>query len=384
MENTSPHRASAPVPASSLAPPGITGIPAADHDDPSTADREGAEGAPRTGMLDKLGTTTPDQRPKRRWRKVLILISVSVLVLAAGGIVAGWAYTRSLDKNVKRVDAFAGLPTDRPVQVVTKAMNMLLLGSDSRDPDSTAASRTDTIMLVHVDADHKHGYAISIPRDTWVFVPKSADGKNGNTMAKINAAYAWGGPSLTIQTVEKFTGVRIDHLVMIDFAGFKDVVDALGGVDMQVEKTITSIHPPFRKFTAGENHFNGAEALDYVRQRKQFPDGDFTRAKHQQAFLKDLLTKAASTGTLTDPLKLNNFLQAVSKSVTVDKSFDLISTALDLRNMRGSDVTFLTNPSAGTGTIDGQSVVRPDPAKDKALYDAVAHDKVAAWKSAND
>jgi LCP family protein required for cell wall assembly len=238
-------------------------------------------------------------------------------------------------------------------------------------------------MLVHVDADHKHGYAVSIPRDTWVFVPKSSDGQNGNTMAKINAAYAWGGPSLAIQTVEKFTAVRIDHLVMIDFAGFTDVVDALGGVDMQVEKTITSIHAPYRKFTAGDNHFNGAEALDYVRQRKQFPDGDFARAKHQQEFLKALMKKAASTGTMTDPLKLNAFLQAVSKSVTVDKGFDLIGTALALRNMRGNDVTFLTNPSTGTGMIGGQSIVRPDPVKDKALYEAVAHDKVAEWKAAN-
>jgi LCP family protein required for cell wall assembly len=377
MENASPHHASVPDQASSSAPPTITGTEIVDPDP------QEAGGATPTGLLDRLGTTVPDQRPKRRWRKVLILVLSSVLVIAGGGIVATWAYTRSLDKNVKRVDAFAGIPTDRPVQVVTKAMNMLLLGSDSRDPDSTAASRTDTIMLVHLDAGHKHGYAVSIPRDTWVYVPKSPDGQNGNTMAKINAAYAWGGPALAIQTVEKFTGVRIDHLVMIDFAGFKDVVDALGGVDMRVEKTITSIHPPYRKFTAGDNHFNGAEALDYVRQRKQFPDGDFTRAEHQQAFLKSLMTKAASTGTMTDPLKLNAFLQAVSKSVTVDKGFDLISTALDLRNMRGNDVTFLTNPSAGTGMVGDQSIVRPDPVKDKALYEAVAHDKVADWKAAN-
>jgi LCP family protein required for cell wall assembly len=372
MENTSSHRASVPVtPTQDASTPGST-----DAADPAHA----ADPTP-PGLLDRLGTTVPDNRPRRRWRRVLVFISVAVLVITGGGVLAAWAYTRSLTTNVKRVDVFAGLPTDRPTEAVTKATNLLLLGSDSRNPDTTAASRTDTIMVVHVDADHQHAYAVSIPRDTWVYVPASADGRNGNTMAKINAAYAWGGPALAVRTVEKFTGVRIDHVVMIDFAGFKDVVDALDGVDMTVDKTITSIHPPFRTYTAGIRHFNGAEALDYVRQRYQFSDGDFARARHQQAFLKDLLTKAASSGTITNPLKLNAFLQAVSKSVTVDKGFDLVGTALGLRDLRGSNVTFLTNPSTGTDTVAGQSIVRPDAAKDKALFQAVAHDTVAQWQA---
>jgi LCP family protein required for cell wall assembly len=324
-------------------------------------------------------------RPKgwRRWRRV-VAIAAAVLVVLAGGAAAGiWAYGRSLNHDLKRTDAFAGLPSDRPSQNVTGALNILLLGSDSRNPDNTSSSRTDTIMLMHVDADHKHAYTISIPRDTWVYVPASPDGRNGDTMAKINAAYAWGGTPLVVQTVENFTGVGVDHVVMIDFSGFRQVVDALSGVDMQVEKTITSIHPPYRTFTKGDHHFDGAEALDYVRQRYQYADGDFTRERHQQEFLLALMDKAASTGTLANPVRLNAFLRAVTKSVTVDQDFDLVSTAFALRGLGSDDVTFLSNPSAGTQTIDGQSVVKSNTAKAKALYEAVTTDTVGRWVAAN-
>jgi anionic cell wall polymer biosynthesis LytR-Cps2A-Psr (LCP) family protein len=240
-------------------------------------------------------------------RRIVIIVVATLAVLTAGGVSAIWAYGRSLDHNLKRTDAFAGLPSDRPTETVSGAMNVLVLGSDSRDPDSTADSRTDTIMLLHVDADHQHAYAISIPRDTWVDVP-------GHSMAKINAAYA---------------------------------------------------------FTKGTHHFDGAEALDYIRQREQFADGDFTRERHQQEFLTDLMDKAASTGTLTDPVKLNAFLQALTKSVTVDEDFNLVSVAYQFRDLRSNDITFLTSPSAGTAIVDGQSVVRPDTAKAKSLYQKV-------------
>jgi LCP family protein required for cell wall assembly len=260
---------------------------------------------------------------------------------------------------------------------------VLVLGSDSRDPGATAGTRSDTMMLLHLDADHRHAYLISIPRDTWVYVPASADGRNGNTMAKINAAYAWGGPPLAVKTVEAFTGVRVDHVVLIDFAGFQQVVDALGGVDLTVDETITSIFPPQRTFIRGQRHFTGAEALDYVRQRYQFADGDFTRQQHQQEFLKALLNKATTMGTLSDVGKLDTFLRSAARAVTVDQSFDLVDVAMRLRNLRSSDVTPLTSPSAGTGWEGDQSVVRPDPAKAKALYRAVADDTVAQWLTAS-
>jgi LCP family protein required for cell wall assembly len=308
------------------------------------------------------------------------VLVVLLVVVAGGAVAAGWAYERQLNGNLKRTNAFAGIDSStRPAEVVKGAMNVLLLGSDSRNPDTTADSRTDTIMLLHLDADHKHAYVISIPRDTWVYVPASPDGENGDTMAKINAAYAWGGVPLTVETVEKFTGVRIDHVVLIDFSGFQDVVNAMGGVDMYVDQTITSIFSPHRVFTKGTHHFTGAEALDYVRQRYQFADGDFTREKHQQEFLKAMLDKASSTGTLSNPATLNALLQSVTKSLTVDNGFDLVNTVLQLRDLRSSDLTFLTSPNVGTAWEGDQSVVKSDTAKAKALYDAVSKDTVAQY-----
>ncbi|HEX6498677.1 MAG TPA: LCP family protein [Micromonosporaceae bacterium] len=338
--------------------------------------------------------TAPDgdraSRRRRRWRIALLSALIAVVVLTTAVTLGGWLYGRSLDHNVKRTDVFAGLPDNRPRDVVQGAMNVLLMGTDSRDPAGGGNARSDTLMLLHLTADHDHAYVISIPRDTWVSVPPltGANGGGGSdpaggTMAKINAAYAWGGAPLAVRTVEKYTGVRIDHVVLIDFAGFQQVVDALGGIDMQVDQTITSRFPPHRVFTAGTHHVTGAEALDYVRQRYQYPDGDFTRERHQQEFLKDLMDRAANQGWLTDPVKLNGFLQAVTRSVTVDSGFDLVGAGLQMRGLRASDLTFLTSPSTGTTWIGDQNVVMPDTARAASLYRAVADDSVAQWLAVN-
>ncbi|GAA5189360.1 LCP family protein [Rugosimonospora acidiphila] len=294
-----------------------------------------------------------------------------VAVLSGFGI---FLYSRHLDSQIARTDPFSQITGGRPPVVAKGAMNILLLGSDSRDPDekADAGSRTDTIIVMHIQADHKHAYLISIPRDTYVNVPGHGDNK-------INSAFAFGGLPLVIETVEGFTGVHIDHLALIDFGGFQQVTDALGGVDMYIDKTITSIHPPYRTFQKGTQHLNGAQALDYVRQRYQFPDGDITREKHQQEFLKDILDKAASTGTLTNPSKLNSFLSALTKSMTVDKDFSVADMAWQFRNLRSSDLTFMTSPYSGFGERDGQSVVLSDHDKASALYDAVAKDDMAAY-----
>jgi LCP family protein required for cell wall assembly len=305
-----------------------------------------------------------------------------LLVLVTGAAIAGWAYGRSLNSDLKRTDAFNGLSLDgRPPVRVSGAMNVLLLGSDSRDPDNTADSRSDTMMLLHLNADHQHAYVISIPRDSWVHVPESPDGQHGAAMAKINSAYAWGGVPLAVRTVEQFTDVRIDHVVLIDFSGFQQIVDAVGGVDMTVDQTVTSIFPPYRVFGQGRRHFTGAEALDYVRQRYQFADGDFARERHQQQLMKAVLDKAASVGMLSDPGKLNTFLHSVTRSMTVDRDFDLVSVAIAVRNLRGNDVTFLTSPTLGGGTENDEDVVYPDDTRAAALYRAVRNDRVAQYLS---
>jgi LCP family protein required for cell wall assembly len=321
--------------------------------------------------------------PRRRRRRVLLILLAVFLVFTTGGAATVALYIRSIDKSVARIKAFDQVPAqDRPpkVELAGDALNMLVLGSDTRDPDNTDGSRSDTMILVHVPKDRKSAQLVSIPRDTWLRVPKSADGRHGNVNAKINAAFAWGGPALTVQTVEAYTGVRIDHVVMVDFAGFKEIVDALGGVTIDVPAAFTSTHSlgatPIRHFNQGPQRMDGATALDYARERYAFSDGDFTRIQHQHQVISGVLSKASSSGTLTSPSRLNAFLKATAKSVTVDDTLDIFGMATQLRDLRGADLTFITSPSAGTGTEDRQSVVYPDRAKAKLLFTAIRDDDV--------
>ena len=326
----------------------------------------------------EAATESPPRR--RRWRRIALISFLVVVLLGGAGMVAGGLYYRSIESSIERVDAFEGVPEESRPQVVAKgAMNIMLLGSDSRDPENTSGSRTDTIILAHLPKDRSSAQLISIPRDTWVSVPKSPAGRGGRD-AKINAAFAWGGVPLMVQAVEKFTGVRIDHVTMVDFAGFKEIVDALGGVEITVDKGFTSRHSlnpdGRREFVAGKQTMDGAAALDYARERYAFADGDFTRIKHQQQVIKAILDTAASGGTLSSPTRLNSFVRATADAVAVDESMSLVDFAMELRHLRGGNLDFFTCPTKGTGRIGTESVVLADTAKAKVLFDAVRRDSV--------
>ena len=222
-------------------------------------------------------------------------------------------------RRLARTDPFAEITGGRPAKAVNGALNILLVGSDSRDPDapvdkpasggptrsSSCTSRPTT----------DRAYLVSIPRDLYVPIPEGAErglrlraARRRSTPRSPSAGCRWRCGRWSASPTS-----GIDHVMAIDFAGFKQVTDALGGVDLKVERTITSIHKPYRTFRKGMNHMNGAEALDWIRQRKQFPDGDFARMRHQQEFLRALMDKAASTGTLSNPTKLNAFLRATRR-----------------------------------------------------------------------
>lgn len=315
------------------------------------------------------------------------MLAVALLLFVALGAGVGFLYYRNLDSGLQRMDAFSKITGQRPAATVAGAENILLLGSDSRDPENKAKPgqwRTDTIILMHVTADHQKAYLISIPRDLYVYIPKSPTNPEfGDTTDKINSSFAWGGVPLTVQTVESYSGVHIDHVVLADFGGFQQVTDALGGVDLYIEQDITSIHKPYRHFKKGVQHLNGAEALDYVRQRYQFAQGDFARMRHQQEFLKAILDKAASSGTLSNPFKLHAFLTSVTKALTVDNDFSLAGTAWQFHSMTSKDLTFMTSPNLGSDMRNGESVVVSDKAKALSLYDAVSKDKIADWLAQN-
>jgi LCP family protein required for cell wall assembly len=328
-------------------------------------------------------------KPRRpgwsRRRKVLIITLVALLVLVGVGGGGLYFYVRGLENNMERIEVFSQITGERPAKPVDGVHNILLLGSDSRDPDAVEGDpyRADTIMLLHIPSSNDEAYLISIPRDLWVYIPTSPDGTAGDTEAKINAATVFGGVPLSVMTVENYTGVRVDNVMLIDFGGFVEVTDALGGIDMNIKQTITSIHKPNRTFEEGTQHLNGEEALDYIRQRYQFADGDFTRMRNQQQFLRRLMDKAADSGTLRNPAKLNAFLQTATSTLTVDEELSLFTVGWKLRKIRGDNLTFVTSPNTGTGQAGGQSVVLSDDAGKDALYEAVRHDRVAQWAAEN-
>jgi LCP family protein required for cell wall assembly len=254
------------------------------------------------------------------------------------------------------------------------ALTFLVVGTDTRSPEPTTGSdapvgvnpgsqRSDVIMLAELSPDRTSASVVSIPRDSWVDIP-------GHGMNKINAAYAFGGASLLTSTVEKLTGVHVDHFAVIDFAGFQAMVDAVDGIDVQVAQTTTDRGVTFQK---GPNHLDGADALVYVRQRYGLPNGDLDRAKREQNALKALLSKAVSAGTLADPIKLYRFLDATSRSVSVDDTLTnggFRSLALESRGLQPAAVTFLTTPVRGLGREGAQDVVYLADDRAAALWTA--------------
>ncbi|HTJ37425.1 MAG TPA: LCP family protein [Dactylosporangium sp.] len=360
---------------------------------PTSPSAPGVYGRPSSPPPDRPGRTPGNggeysgrKKIRPRWGRIALVAGCAVLLLALLAGIGGFIYYKSVDNNLNRDDPFSQITGGRPPKVADGALNILLLGSDSRDPDNKGKPgewRTDTMIVMHIPADHQHAYLISMPRDLYVHIPKSKTTQYGNTNAKLNASFSWGGTPLTVQTIEEYTNVRMDHVLLIDFGGFKQVIDALGGIDMNIEKDITSIHPPKRQFKKGMNHLNGDEALDYARQRYQFPDGDFARMRHQQEMMKAILDKAVSSGTVTNPAKLNSFLKAVTKAMTVDKDFSLADMALQFRSLRSDDLTFMVSPNDGSKKINGEDVVVPDKEKATALYDAVRNDKMNDWMATN-
>jgi LCP family protein required for cell wall assembly len=353
-------------------------------------------GPPAAGdLFDALptGARVPTEaRSAPRRRRLWIWVLAGFAAVAVGVAGAGWFTVHQAvagyDRNIQRFgDPFKAIPqTQRPARAAaaTGAMNILLLGSDSRidagNPKqwSVGAQRTDAIMVVHVQADRKAAYVVSIPRDSWVAIP-------GHGQAKINAAFSWGGPSLMVRTVESVTGVPIDHVVVADFTGFQTLTDQLGGVDIKIPQATSDER---HTWTAGVHHMNGAEALDYVRQRHNLPNGDFDRVKRQQNWIRAVLRKLSASGTLKNPLALNQQLTTLSKSVSTDSGFgmDQISAlATSMANLGPGDLRFFTVPTKGTGWSPDhkQSIVKLDAAKDPALWSSVGHDQVPDWLRAH-
>jgi LCP family protein required for cell wall assembly len=330
---------------------------------------------------------------RRRLTRVLMILGVGLVLLLVGTTGLVFERQQTFDENIERIpEAFPAEPgrpapaPDPPADAAGRAENWLLVGSDTRADQGTTgedadeavwrfgAQRADTIMLVHLPADRSRVYLVSFPRDSWVPI-------QGYGNAKINAAFSFGGPPLLIDTVEELTGVRVDHFAILDFEGFRSMTDALGGVDVRIAETVSDPANDVVWF-AGTHHLDGERALNFVRHRYNLPGGDFDRIKRQQAVLKALAGQVADGDTLGNPLKLNAFLEASTKAVSMDESVtisSLRSLALQFRSVRAGDIVFMTAPIAGTGTEDGQSVVYLDRDESRPLYRALRKDAVEEY-----
>ncbi|MBP1135051.1 LCP family protein required for cell wall assembly [Arthrobacter sp. PvP023] len=278
-------------------------------------------------------------------------------------------------------------PTQEPPPA---AMNILLMGSDSRGDSraeeaqaaagTPADQRADVLMLIHIPADRQKIYGISIMRDTWVNIPDHGE-------AKINAGLELGGIPLMVRTVESLFNTHIDHTVMTDFAGFKRATDALGGVDVNVTLPFTSTHDSGHTFTPGINRLTGDQALEFVRERYAFADGDFQRIRNQQTFLKSLVGKFMSAGTLTNPNTVVGVIQAVRPHLIIDQGLtldDMWRLGFSLRDVGPEDAIFFRLPDGGFGfSTDGQSIVFQNPDAIGAVSAALANGTLADYVAAN-
>ncbi len=355
----------------------------------STNDTPGVEpggepGSTVPGATDPSATTTR-RGWFRRHRLALALATVGAVLLASFG---GWLLY--LDEQISKVPRVAlDLDEERRPQRVkgeaAESLNILLAGADAGNGPSIAQAvangkwqpyshRSDTIIVLHLTADRKKAYLVSVPRDSWAHI-------DGIGMSKINAAFAAGGPSLYVRTLEDFSGLRMDHLAIIDWEGFRELTKAIGGVPVTIPE---DIYDPSQKvqWTAGKQELEGELALQYVRMRYGLENGDFDRIKRQQNFLRAFMSKMLSDGTTSNPIKLTNSVEAIVKYLTVDDAFsngEMRSLALSLRSIEEEDVTFITVPKQRYATIDGQSVVIVDKPQTQALFDAVANDDLESY-----
>ncbi|MEU3500090.1 LCP family protein [Streptomyces hundungensis] len=324
------------------------------------------------------GGTDPDTHAKRRrhWLRWTAL-GVSVVVLAAAG--TGWWFYRKLDGNIHTDTSAASeldkYERDRPVSVVHDAENLLLIGSDSRagsnssyGRDDGGSQRSDTTILLHLAADRLSATAVSLPRDLMADLPACGrpDGTTSRAQfAQFNSAFEIGGAACTIRTVEKMTGVRIDHHMVVDFSGFKDMVDAVDGVEVCLKEPVED-RQAHLKLPAGRQTLHGEQALGFVRSRHGFGDGsDTQRMDRQQQFLGSLVKKVQSNGVLLNPTRLYPVLDAATKSLTTDPGLNTLKDLYDLvssmRDIPTQNIRFLTVPRQPyVYNGDRDELVQPD------------------------
>jgi len=304
-------------------------------------------------------------------REIRIITSLSVAIeLVASVSSFGLGQVSS---SIARIDVFNSL-NDRP-EKTSKAENYLLVGTDTREgltkqqmrelrvgsTATAAGGRSDTMLIIHLSKSRDRAYIISLPRDSLVVIPEHVSSSDKKTIipdrqGKLNSAFSYGGAPLLIKTVERATSIKIDHYVEVSFAGFAGIVDALGGIEVCTKVDIDDPKSHL-VLSAGVHTLDGIEALKYVRTRDFDGRGDIGRMQRQQQFMSAVLNKATSSGTLLNPFKVKNFINASLASVKLDSGLapdDLLTLAKQMKNLSSGNVLTLTVPlSNPNGRVDG-------------------------------
>ncbi|RHW23547.1 hypothetical protein D0Z08_28915 [Nocardioides immobilis] len=301
-----------------------------------------------------------------RRHKALTVLCLLALVLTIG--VGSWVYVlNSKIDDIPRFDADFDRD-DRPSRSQPEeALNVLLVGVDARDDnirelltdsDPATGIRSDTMMIWHLSEDHQSSQVVSFPRDSWVDIP-------GQGEDKLNAAFSLGGPELLVHTLEDTLDIYIDHVAVVDFEGFRGITDTLGGVDLETAE-------------GGKEHFDGKEALEYVRERYSLPGGDFDRIDRQQNFLRRVLFDATRSGTRMNPVTVTNLIGDLGKLLILDDDFTnnkIRYLGLDVVTQGAGDVDWMTAFNDGTGYEGAASVVYLNIEKSRELMAAISRDK---------
>ncbi|UQX01435.1 LCP family protein [Streptomyces sp. RerS4] len=331
------------------------------------------------GTVAAGGTSKP---PRGRRRRLLRLLGIGIVLLVLVGVAAGWWLYAKLDANI-HVDSSAEAELrryerERPASVAVGAQNILLIGSDSRTGTANSrygsdggTERSDTAILLHLPADRRSATAVSIPRDLMTDIPPclGADGsRTRERFAQFNWAFQWGGVACTIRTVERLTGIRVDHHMVVDFGGFKKMVDAVGGVEVCLREPMNDAEAHLR-LPAGRQTLRGEQALGFVRARHGLGDGsDTERMERQQEFLGSLVKKVQSNGVLLNPTRLFPLLDAATSAVTTDPGLASLRGLYELvrgvRDIPTEQVKFLTVPRRPYAADPNRDeLVQPDAAR---------------------
>ncbi|MEO3871300.1 LCP family protein [Nonomuraea sp. B12E4] len=331
--------------------------------------------------------------------RVLAWVSIGLTTVMVAGALTGYTVYRDAFGNIKQKSVKDDIINPRPPD--TGALNVLLVGSDTRAGKGNAqygqqlartadagGKRTDTIILLHISPGRDQARLISFPRDSMVNIPKCRNETTKQEMPPrrdmINSAYNSGGIACTMSTIETLTGIRVNHFVEVDFSGFKNIVDALGGIEICLKSGVNDknsklVLPP------GKSLLNGEKALGYVRLRHYGDGSDIQRIRRQQIFLSKVVAKATSSALLTDVGKLREFIAAAAGSVTMDPELandteQLIEIAMSARELTASGVKFTTIPWI-PDPADKNRVVWEEPAATE-LFTAIKTDTEPAETAA--